>query len=249
MQRFPSSLIRVPAASSSSGDAVSMSAQPAQQRGRTFSALQFPISLSLVEQAFLRGFERIAFRVPFRAFKRCHRLIQKFAFRVLLGRQVTFRSLVSRLQLLVGHSVSRARDFSLQSPEIFLARFLPLAALAGVGVKPLARGRVDALRTDARCVGVDRLPVHVATVDLLPCRSGASQSEQGGDDLSVHVSSPLERNRDVWLSVSDFLTLDNLRAVLAQRQRAAQVARLAATGAARDGAPALPHGNHGENIE
>lgn len=60
-------------------------------------------------------------------------------------------------------------------------------------------------------------------------------------------------NKPAWLSIADFLTMENLRAVLADRRRAAEgAARGPACGdtQASGGAPlsALPDGNHGENV-
>ena len=54
------------------------------------------------------------------------------------------------------------------------------------------------------------------------------------------------RNKAAWLSVADFLTRENLRAVLASR-RAASVGQACAARADAAGASALPDGNHGEN--
>lgn len=52
-----------------------------------------------------------------------------------------------------------------------------------------------------------------------------------------------DRNRAQWLSIADFLTCQNLRAVLAARAAADGKQRAAAAACAQ----ALPVGNHGEN--
>ena len=54
------------------------------------------------------------------------------------------------------------------------------------------------------------------------------------------------RNKAAWFSVADFLTRENLRAVLAARA-AADGKRSADVAARAAGASALPDGNHGEN--
>lgn len=56
----------------------------------------------------------------------------------------------------------------------------------------------------------------------------------------------MTRNRDQWVSVADFLTLENLRAVL--KKRSAEGAPLAGKVAAqRAASQAIPDGNHGDN--
>lgn len=58
------------------------------------------------------------------------------------------------------------------------------------------------------------------------------------------------RNRDAWLSIADFLTLQNLRLVIARRlaaEAASDGKRSAAAAASAAGLSTVPHGNHGEN--
>lgn len=56
-------------------------------------------------------------------------------------------------------------------------------------------------------------------------------------------------NRSAWMSIADFLTLENLRAVLAQRAAcAAHGKRSAGAALAVAGLSALPDGNHGDNL-
>lgn len=76
-------------------------------------------------------------------------------------------------------------------------------------------------------------------------RLGGEAIEPGSCAAGIRPCNPAPRNQAEWLSIADFLTLDNLRAVLAAR--AATAGKRSAAVAARASAPALPHGNHGEN--
>ncbi len=86
-------------------------------------------------------------------------------------------------------------------------------------------------------------------------RMGQDASRLGGEAIEPgfceaekrQVTEP--RNKAAWLSVADFLTLENLRAVLAARTaQGAEGAPLAGEVSAPSArASALPDGNHGEN--
>lgn len=82
-------------------------------------------------------------------------------------------------------------------------------------------------------------------------RMGQDAARLGGEAIEpgfcVAEKRPAEpRNKAAWLSVADFLTLENLRAVLAARA-AADGKRSADAAVRAAGASALPDGNHGEN--
>jgi len=84
--------------------------------------------------------------------------------------------------------------------------------------------------------------VHVSSVKRLPSAHenlGCGLAAPAGVGQGVDT-----RNRAAWLSIADFLTLENLRAVL-KAQAAAADQRSAAAAAC---AQALPVGNHGENL-
>lgn len=210
------------------------------------SAFQVSVLLPLSQESNLNRPQRVAGcgLLPF--LKSGHCAVQQFALRVFGGRQVLRAPLVSRLHVLVAHAVQWSHGFGRCASAFVRHDLLSLPALAGVGVESLAWGRVDLLGAQARCVGVDRFPVLVASIDLGAC-TGAGKGDQGGCESSLHVSSP--SNVGAWLSIADFLARQNLRAVLAER-----AARSAASGkrsaAAAQGAAlnsTLPHGNHGEN--
>lgn len=69
------------------------------------------------------------------------------------------------------------------------------------------------------------------------------------------------RNRAAWMSIADFLTMQNLRAVLAARAASCAAAAAPMSGKRSDamgaaavcgpsaGLSALPDGNHGENLQ
>lgn len=76
-------------------------------------------------------------------------------------------------------------------------------------------------------------------------RLGGEAIEPGSCAAGIRPCNPAPRNQAEWLSIADFLTLENLRSVFAAR--AATAGKRSAAVAARASAPALPHGNHGEN--
>lgn len=86
-------------------------------------------------------------------------------------------------------------------------------------------------------------------------RMGQDASRLGGEAIEPGFCAAEKRqateprNKAAWLSVADFLTLENLRAVLAARTaQGAEGAPLAGeVSAPSAGASALPDGNHGEN--
>lgn len=86
-------------------------------------------------------------------------------------------------------------------------------------------------------------------------RMGQDASRLGGEAIEPGFCAAEKRqateprNKAAWLSVADFLTLENLRAVLAARTaQGAEGAPLAGEVSAPSArASALPDGNHGEN--
>lgn len=75
----------------------------------------------------------------------------------------------------------------------------------------------------------------------------AIKGQSGAAMLHDHMG----RNHCAWLSIADFITLENLRSVLsasatAPGKRSAGAVALAAALAASQ---TLPDGNHGENLE
>ncbi|WP_367068611.1 hypothetical protein [Oryzisolibacter sp. LB2S] len=92
--------------------------------------------------------------------------------------------------------------------------------------------------------------VHATSVT--PCPALAVETAACG--LPTPAAAQGRDNRAAWLSIADFLALENLRGVL--RDRAAQACAGMGTSSARAQAGAclgaaqvLPHGNHGENTE
>lgn len=215
-------------------------------QGGTLSALQLSVALPLSQKSELHGLQRVAGRALFLFLQRFHGFVQCFALRVLGWRQVPFASLVSRFHGLVCLPVQRAHAFGHQAPSLILPDLFSLPAFSGVGVKPLARGGVDLLCSETRGVGVNGLSSLVASVHL-SVGHGADHGDQGGSETSSHVSSP--SNVGAWLSIADFLALQNLRAVLVHRAAAGgwDGKRSAATPPAAAREASAPHGNHGEN--
>lgn len=102
---------------------------------------------------------------------------------------------------------------------------------------------------------------HVSSVK--PCTPPAHESQSGSLAVPAEVgqgagSSSEDRNRAAWMSIADFLTLQNLRAVLAARA-AAHAKRSAGAAAGAQSAinfggcvatvtASGPDGNHGDNF-
>lgn len=78
----------------------------------------------------------------------------------------------------------------------------------------------------------------------------AINGQSGAGMLGDYMS----RNRSAWLSVADFVIRQNLRAVLSAKAASGAAPGKRSAGAAPHGAalavcPALPDGNHGENLK
>lgn len=219
---------------------------PGAGQGGILSALQFPVALPLSQKSKLHRLQFIAGRAFLALFKRFHRLVKQLAPRMLFRCQVPFAALVSRFHVLVALPMQRAHVFGHRASSLIFHDFRALASLARHRVETLAWGRVDLLCTQARGIGVNGLPALVAPVDL-SAGGSAGHGDQCGGETSLHASSP--SNVGAWLSIADFLTRQNLRAVLAERAAAGGQAgkRSAAVPPAAAREACAPHGNHGEN--
>lgn len=155
------------------------------------------------------------------------------------GTDVEYQGVVYRVRAAYG------RVLELESSDFSFARVVHVSSVKRL---PLAHENLGCGLAAPAGVGQG-----VGTPALgIVTRMGQDASRLGGEAIEPGFCAAEKRqateprNKAAWLSVADFLTLENLRAVLASR-RAASVGQACAARADAAGASALPDGNHGEN--